>query len=58
MEERKEKLYVKVNDESLEGRIVDYLTCNISFKPFKVSIHLGEKLLKGVLNLVRRTRIR
>ena len=58
MEGKEEKLYIKVNDESLEGRVVDYITCNISFKPFKVTVHLGEKLLRGVWNFIKRTRIR
>ena len=55
MEER-EKLYVKVNSESLEGHLADYVSCDVKFKPLRVTVRFGAKLLKGVVGLIKRVR--
>jgi len=52
--EEKEKLYVKVNSESLEGHLADYISCDVKFKPLRVTVRFGAKLLKSVVGLVRR----
>jgi len=54
--EEKEKLYVKVNSESLEGHLADYISCDVKFKPLRVTVRFGAKLLKGVVGLIRRMR--
>jgi len=54
--EEKEKLYVKVNSESLEGHLVDYVSCDIKFRPLRVTVRFSAKLLKSVVGLIKRVR--
>ncbi|RLI43037.1 hypothetical protein DRO59_02195 [Candidatus Bathyarchaeota archaeon] len=51
--EEKGKLYIKVNDESLESYLADYVSCDVKFKPLRVSVHFGAKLLKSVVGLIK-----
>jgi len=58
MEEVKEKLYVKMNDKSFEGHVADYVSCNVTLKPFVVTIRFGGKLLRSTVGLIKRVRFK
>jgi len=55
--EGREKLYVKVNDESLEGHLADYVSCDVKFKPLRVTVRFGAGLLKSIIGLVKKMRV-
>jgi len=55
--EGKERVYVKVDGESVEGRVSDYISCNIKFRPLRVTVQFGAKFLECVVELVKKMRI-